>query len=43
MYHVWSKEDFRQNVGERNVILIKQGKVFNLKRDEVMPISSFPI
>ena len=43
MYHVRSKEDFRQNVGERNVILIKQGEAFKLKSDEVMPISSFPI
>ena len=40
MYRVWSEEEFRQKMDERNVILIKQGEAFKLTSNEVTPIPS---
>ena len=40
MYRVWSEEEFRQKMEQRNVILIKQGEAFKLTSNEVTPIPS---
>ena len=40
MSRVWSEEEFRQKMEEKNVILIKQGEAFKLTSNEVTPIPS---